>query len=69
MVICLSIDDMIIIGNNDNIKTTKKILSRNFDLKDLSVVDVILRMKITKTSDGYALSQTHLIKQMLDKFD
>ena len=60
---------MIIIGNNDNIKTTKRILPQNFDMKDLGVADMILGMRITKTSDGYALSQTHFIKQMLDKFD
>lgn len=38
-------------------------------MKDLDVDDVILGMKITKTFDGYALSQTQFIKQMPDKFD
>ncbi|MBM1124202.1 hypothetical protein JQN44_27380, partial [Klebsiella pneumoniae] len=61
-VVCLYVDDMIIIGNNDIIKVTKRMLSRNFDMKDLGVADVILGIRITKTSDGYTLSQTHFIK-------
>ena len=41
---------MLIIGiNNDMIKTTKKILNKHFDLKDMGIADVILGMKITKT--------------------
>ena len=69
VVVCLYVDDMIIIGSIDNINSTKKMLSQKFEMKDLGVADVILGMKITKTSDGYALSQTHYVRQMLDKFD
>lgn len=36
-------------SNNDIIKATKSILTRKFDMKDLSVIDVILRIKITRT--------------------
>ena len=42
--------------------------NKRFDMKDIGVADVILRMKITKTSDGYALSQSHYIEKILDKF-
>ena len=69
VMVCLYVDDMIIIGSKDNIKATKKMLSKNFDMKDLGVTDVILGMKIPKTSDGYALSQGHYVKQILEKFD
>ena len=34
----------------------------------MGVADVILGMKITKTSDGYALSQSHYIEKILGKF-
>ena len=37
-------------------------------MKVMGVADVILGMKITKTSDGYALSQSHYIEKILDKF-
>ena len=69
VVVCLYVDDMIIIGSNDRISSTKKMLSQHFDMKDLGIADVILGMKITKTSEGYALSQSHYVKQVLDKFD
>ena len=60
---------MVIIGSNNNIiKTTKKMLNKHFDMKDMGIADIILGMKITKTSEGYALSQTHYIEKILDKF-
>ena len=43
-------------------------LNKRFDMKDMGVTNVILGMKITKTSDGYALSQSHYIEKILDKF-
>ena len=40
---CLYVDDILIIGsNNDIIKATKRMLTNEFDMKDLGVVDVIL---------------------------
>ena len=41
---------------------------RRYDMKDMCVADVILGMKITKTFDGYALSQSHFIEKFLCKF-
>ena len=65
----LYVDDILIIGsNNDIIKTTKKMLNKHFDMKDMGIVDVILGMKITKTSEGYALSKSHYIEKILNKF-
>ena len=47
-------DDMLIIGSSPNmIKSTKQMLNKRFDIKDMGVADVILGMKITKTFDGY----------------
>ena len=39
-----------------------------FDMKDLGVADVILGIKISKTSDGLILSQSHYIEKILKKF-
>ena len=44
--ICLYVDDMLILETDmDVIKSTKNILSSNFDMKDLREADVILGIK------------------------
>ena len=69
VIICLYIDDILIIGsNNEVIKTTKEMFNDKFDMKDLGVADVILGIKISKTSDGLILSQSHYIEKILKKF-
>ena len=69
VIICLYVDDMLVMGsNNEVIKTTKKMFNNKFNMKDLGVIDVILGIKISKTSDGLILSQSHYIEQTLKKF-
>ena len=43
-------------------------LESKFDMKDLRVADVILGIRIHRTPQGLALSQSHYIKNVLDKF-
>ena len=70
VIVCLYVDDMLIIGSNSQmIKSIKKMLSKRFDMKDMGVADVILGMKITRTFDGHALSQSHYIEKILEKFN
>ena len=58
VIICLYVDDILIIGSkNEIIKTTKDMFNNKFDMKDLGVADVILGIKISKTSNGLILSQ------------
>ena len=69
VIICLYVDDILIMGsNNEVIKTTKEMFNNKFDMKDLGVVDVILGIKISKTSNGLILSQSHYIEKILKKF-
>ena len=69
VIICLYVDDILIMGsNNEVIKTTKEMFNNEFDMKDLGVADVILGIKISKTSDGLILSQSHYIEKILKKF-
>ena len=69
VIVCLYVDDMLIIESSQNmIKSTKQMLNKRFDMKDMGVAKVILRMKITKTSDKYTLSQSHYIEKILGKF-
>ena len=43
IIICLYVDDMLIIGSNNKIiKTIKKMLNSIFDMKDMGKTDVIL---------------------------
>ena len=65
----LYVDDILFIGrNNELIRTTKRLLNSKFDMKDMSFADVILSIKITRTSSGIVLSQSHYVEKILEKF-
>ena len=60
---------MLILGTNiEIIKSTKRMLSNSFEMKDLGVADVILGIKITRTSDGISVSQSHYVEKMIERF-
>ena len=70
VILCLYVDDMLIVGSNDRvIQSTKDMLNSKFDMKDMGLADVILGVKITRTSDGLAFSRTHYIDKILEKFN
>ena len=57
VILCLYVDDMFIIGSNDKmVKSTKDMLNSKFEMKDMGLDDVILRIKISRTSNGVVLS-------------
>ena len=69
VILCLYVDDMLIIGSDDNmIKSTKVMLSTRFDMKDMKLANVILGVKILWTSDGLVLSQLHYVDKIPNKF-
>ena len=69
VIVCLYVDDMMIMGTNRSvIKSTKKMLNSNFNLKDLGLADVILGIQIMKNAEGYVLSQSHYVEKVLRKF-
>ena len=69
VILCMYVDDILIIGSNDKmVKSTKAILSTRFDVKDMGFADVILGVKILRTSDGLVLSQTYYVDKILNKF-
>ncbi|KAI3815113.1 hypothetical protein L1987_14769 [Smallanthus sonchifolius] len=69
VVICLYVDDMLIIGTHlEGICETKKYLSSNFKMKDLGEVDTILGIKVKRTDGQISLSQSHYIEKVLTKF-
>ncbi|RVW85618.1 Retrovirus-related Pol polyprotein from transposon TNT 1-94 [Vitis vinifera] len=63
-------DDMLIVGSDDKmITSTKNMLNSRFDMKDMGLADVILGIKIKRTSDELILSQSHYVDKILGKFD
>ncbi|KAK9683420.1 hypothetical protein RND81_10G139800 [Saponaria officinalis] len=43
-------------------------LETSFEMKDMGEVDVILGLRVLKTSKGYCLSQAHYVEKILNKF-
>ena len=61
---------MLIIGSDDKmITSTKNMLNSRFDMKDMRLADVMLGIKIKRTSDGLILSHPHYVDNILGKFD
>ncbi|KAF3621972.1 hypothetical protein FXO37_32515 [Capsicum annuum] len=68
-IVCLYVDNMLIISRDiSDINVTKRMLESKFDMKDLGVADVILGIRIHRTPQSLALSQSHYIEKVLDKF-
>ncbi|GJZ88510.1 retrotransposon protein, putative, ty1-copia subclass [Tanacetum coccineum] len=67
VILCLYVDDILIVGSNDKmIKSTKDMLKLKFDMKDMCLVDVILRIKIIQTHNELVLSQAHYVDKILN---
>ena len=63
-------DDMLVFGTNmKGVCETKKYLSSVFKMKDLNEVDTILGIKIKRHSRGFALSQSHYVEKVLQRFE
>ena len=45
------------------------LLNNNFDMKDLGEANVILGMKISRTSDAIFVDQSHYIEKILKKYN
>ena len=70
VIVCLYIDDMLIVGSDDKmITSTKNMLNFRFNMKDMGLGDVILGIKIKRPLDRLILSQLHYVDKILGKFD
>lgn len=66
MIVCLYVDDMLILGTDlECVTKTKKFLSSKFSMKDMGVAYIILGIEIIWTKAGLALSQAHYVKKLL----
>jgi hypothetical protein len=69
IIVYLYIDDMLILErNNYIIKSTKKMLTNKFHMKDLDVANIILGKRITKMFNGLVLTQSYYAEKLISKF-
>ncbi|KAL8134988.1 hypothetical protein AgCh_009856 [Apium graveolens] len=70
VIVCLYVDDILLFGTNiDIINETKSFLKMHFEMKDMGEASVILGIKLTQSTDGITLSQSHYIeKSILEKY-
>jgi hypothetical protein len=70
VMLCLYVDDILIFGSNINvIEEVKKLLTSNFEMKDMGEADVILNIKLIKEGDGgVTLLQSHYVEKVLSRF-
>lgn len=53
IIICLYVDDMLIMTSDHDITmTTKNMLTKNFDMKDMRITNIILGIDIPKIIEG-----------------
>nr|GEX99302.1 hypothetical protein [Tanacetum cinerariifolium] len=63
-------NDMLIFRTDlEQVQMEKKLLSENFDMKDLGEADVILGNKILRKEKRLMLTQSHYIEKILKRFD
>ena len=70
ILLCLYLDDILIFGSNIYfINDVKSLLSRDFDMKDLGRVNVILSIKLIKKNDGMIFTQSYSVEKLLKTFN
>ncbi|GKA73386.1 zinc finger, CCHC-type containing protein [Tanacetum coccineum] len=70
VIICLYVDDMLIFSTDQvQVDLTMEFLSSKFSLKDIREANVILGIKIKHESNGIAISLSHYIEKVLEKFN
>ncbi|GJZ99874.1 zinc finger, CCHC-type containing protein [Tanacetum coccineum] len=70
VIVCLYVDDMLIFSTDQvQVDLTKEFLSSRFSMKDMGEADVILSIRIRYESNGIAISRSHYIEKVLNKFN
>jgi Reverse transcriptase (RNA-dependent DNA polymerase). len=70
VILCLYVDDILIFGTSLNvIEEVKDFLSKNFEMNDLGMADVILNIKLLRgDKGGITLVQSHYMDKVLSRF-
>lgn len=70
VMIFLYVDDMLIFGTDlEEVNKTKKLLSSNFETKDLGEAEVILGIRIKQGNNEISIYQSHYIEKILKNFN
>jgi hypothetical protein len=70
VILYLYIYDIMILGIDIQvINITISFLSKFFDMKNLGPINVILGIKLLKSSNGFVITQSHYIKKILKRFN
>ena len=70
VILCLYVDEMSVVGSDDKmIIFTNNMLKSSFDMKNMGLANVILGIKIWKTSKKLILNQSHYMDKILRKFN
>jgi hypothetical protein len=70
VILYLYIYDIMILGIDIQvINITISFLSKIFDMKNLGPINVILGIKLLKSSNGFVITQSHYIKKILKRFN
>ena len=67
-ILAVYVDDILLIGKENEIKNVKKQINTNFDIKDIGEVDFVIGIKFKKCTDGYIIHQKGYIKELLEKY-
>ncbi|KAL0373638.1 UNVERIFIED_CONTAM: Retrovirus-related Pol polyprotein from transposon TNT 1-94 [Sesamum radiatum] len=68
-ILCLYVDDILLIGSCVEIITeTNSLLKNKFEMKDMGGADVILVIKLIRSTDGIAIFQSHYVEKIIEKF-
>ena len=63
------VDMFIVDGDDKMITSTKNLVNSRFDIKNMRLDDVILEIKIIRTSYVIILSKSHYVDNILGKFN
>jgi len=68
-ILTVYVDDILLTGNEHEIKNTKNLLKKHFNITDVGNVNTIIGIKFEKEKDGYLLQQRRYVENILDKYD
>ena len=68
-ILAVYVDDIIITGMYNEIKITKELIKKYFNIKEVGDVDFIIGIKFQKCIDGYIIHQKRYITEILEKYD
>ncbi len=68
LVIAVYVDDLLVVGEPDDVVKCKKELAEEFDMKDLGEVCWLLGVEVTRVRNQFQLSQQKYVNDVLERF-